>query len=57
MYFKKTWRNQGANYPRGIEVDWISACLGQVSSPKKNHAAELRVIFGLMPALLFYQFC
>ncbi|MBR0194785.1 MAG: hypothetical protein IJQ32_00870 [Paludibacteraceae bacterium] len=27
---------------------------GQVSSPKKNHAAaELRVIFGLMPALLF----
>ena len=27
---------------------------GQVSSPKKNHAAaELRVIFGLMPALFF----
>ena len=31
---------------------------GQVSSPKKNHAAaELRVIFGLMPAFFFINYC
>ncbi len=39
VYCKKRRRSQGAKHPGGAEVDGVSVCPGQVSSPKKNHAA------------------
>ena len=58
VYCKKRWRSQDAKDPGGAEDDGVSVCPGQVSSPKKNHAAARTVRdLWLDACLLFYQFC